>query len=136
MTVTALRTYIDPKYAMVPALANAVIGRGATLGVSSGYARILNAGDEFLGFAEEDIDMTGESSGAYKIRAVVSGRVKLDVTGVSAVTHVNDTVYATGTAGTAFTLTSTSNTAIGKVVEWLGGTSCWVQFEALSQQSI
>lgn len=136
MTVTALRDYIDPHYAMVPVLANAVIGRGAALGVSSGYARLLNAGDEFLGFAEEDFDATGESSGAYKVRAVVKGRVKLDVVGVNAATHINDTVYATGTTGNSFTLTSTSNTPIGKIVERISGTTCWVQFEALSQQSL
>lgn len=124
---TITRDYIAPRYGMVPVLANATPDKGEALGSSGGYGRELTAGDGFMGFAEEQCDATGESSGAIEIRAIVGGRVTIPVVGAS-VTSVGAAVYASGS--NAFTLTSASNSRIGKVLQWISGTTCLVEFAA------
>jgi len=129
MGVTAQRTYIAPRYKMVPALTAIEIGRGAAVSTTTaGYANELVAGEAFAGFAEEDIDTTGLASGAESIRVVSAGRVKLLVVGASAVSDIDAVVYAD--TSTTFTLTSTSNSRVGKVAEWLTGDYCWVEFKS------
>ena len=129
MAVTALRTYIGPRYKMSPVLTAITIGRGAAVSTTAaGYANELVAAEAFAGFAEEDIDSTGLASGATSIRLVASGRVKLLVVGASAVSDVDALVYAD--TSTTFTLTSTSNSRIGRVSEWITGDYCWVEFKS------
>ena len=68
------------------------------------------------------------------VRVRTRGRVILSVTGVTAVTDEGSTVYASD--DDTFTLTSTSNTAIGKVTRYISGTTVEVYFEAASFRSL
>ena len=124
----------DPLYNDVPCVATDIVYEGAACGLSSGYARPLVAADVFLGFAALKADNSAGSAGAINVRVQQRGTVELSVVGVSAVTDYGDTVYASD--DDTFTLTSTSNTAIGKIVRWISGTTCIVRFEAAAVQSL
>jgi hypothetical protein len=137
LTAGTVRNYEfneDPALTDLPMLTAVAAYKGSALGKSSGYARQLVAADVFLGFAEEDSDNTAGASGAKTIKARQKGFVQLSVVGVTAVTDQGATVYASD--GNTFTLTSTSNTAIGKVARWVSGTTVIVYFEAAALQSI
>lgn len=136
MAVTALRKYgPDLTYSMVPVLTNTTIGRGAAIGLdTNGFARELVAGDEFAGFAEEDIDTTGLASGDRRIRVVDSGTVQLAVAGATAPANYGEGVYAS--AVDTFTTTSTANSRVGKVSEWISGTTCWCVFQSDARLSL
>lgn len=58
----------------------------------------------------------------------------LSVTGVTGVGDVGTTVYASD--DDTFTLTSTSNTAVGKIARYISGTKVDVEYEADYAQSI
>lgn len=119
----------------VPVIADDIVYEGSAVGESSstGYGRPLVAGDTFLGFSNSKCDNAGGSAGAKNIRVRKKGTVKLAVTGAS-VASLGDTVYASD--DDTFTLTSTDNTAIGKVVRHVTSTICMVRFEAAQVRSI
>ena len=119
----------------LPVIASDIIYEGAAVGENgSGYFRPLVATDPFAGFAQSKADNSAGAAGAINVRVKTRGRVILAVTGVTAVTDEGSTVYAAD--DNDFTLTSTSNTAIGKVVRYISGTSVEVYFEAASFRSI
>jgi hypothetical protein len=62
------------------------------------------------------------------------GEIVLSVTGVASADDVGQTVYASD--DDTFTLTSTSNSSIGKVARWISGTTCVVYFEAVPVRSL
>jgi len=123
-----------PLYNDIPCVASDIVYEGSAVGLSSGYARPHAQGDEFCGFAISKVDNSSGSAGDKTVRVIQQGIVKADVVGASAVTHVNDAVYMSD--DDTFTLTSTSNTQIGKVVRWISGTTCMVSFQALAIQSV
>jgi len=119
----------------LPVIASDIIYEGAAVGENgSGYFRPLVATDPFAGFAQSKADNSAGAAGAINVRVKTRGRVILAVTGVTAVTDEGSTVYAAD--DNDFTLTSTSNTAIGKVVRYISGTRVEVYFEAASYRSI
>jgi len=126
----------DPAYNEVPAIASDIIYAGAAVGESSstGTGRPLVAGDNFLGFCIENCDNSAGAASAKLIKLRTRGTVKLAVTTVSSTADVGDTVYASD--DDTFTKASTSNTAIGKIVRWITGTTCMVEFEATYKRSI
>ena len=65
---------------------------------------------------------------------VSSTALGLTVATASAVTNNSETVYAS--ADGTFTLASASNSAIGKVVQWIVSTTCDVYFEGEIVKSI
>ena len=120
----------------VPIIANDTVFNGAAVGESSstGTGRPLVANDNFLGFAIERCVNEGGSASAKLIKVRDKGVVKLSVTSVSSTADVGDTVYASD--DDTFTKASTGNTAIGKIIRWISGTTCMVAFEATYKRSI
>ena len=119
----------------LPMIAADIIYEGAAVGDNgSGLARPLVATDPFLGFAERTADNSAGAASAKNVRVRTRGQVQLTVVGASSAADVSETVYASD--DDTFTLTSTSNTAIGKVSRWVSGTTCIVAFEALPFRSL
>ena len=135
LAVNAPRSFVLGEHQDLPVIASDIIYEGAAVGENgSGYFRPLVALDPFAGFAESKADNSAGAAGAINVRVKSKGRIILSVTGVTAVTDEGATVYAAD--DNDFTLTSTSNTAIGKVVRYISGTSVEVYFEAASYRSI
>lgn len=110
-------------------IANGIIYEGAAVGENGlGYARPLQAGDKFLGFAEQHIDNHTGAVGDKRVRVKTSGKVKLNISGV-AITDIGKSVFAAD--DNTFTLTQTSNSYIGKVCRFESSGVCMVVFEAL-----
>lgn len=123
-----------PVYNELPAVTADILYAGSAIGISSGYARPCTTSDEFAGFCVEKCDNSAGANGAKSVKVLGKGYVKLSVTGVSAVTHINDAVYLTD--DDVFTLTATGGLQIGKVFRWISGTTCIVYFEGLGSRSI
>lgn len=139
LTVNKKRTYEVNEDAVlndVDIIAADIVYEGAAVGESSssGTGRPLVAGDVFLGFCIAKTDNASGSASAKQIRVRQKGTVKLAVTGVSGVADVGATVYASD--DDTFTLSSTSNTAIGKIVRHVSSTTVMVRFEAAQVRSI
>lgn len=118
----------------LPVIAADIIYEGAAVGKSSGNARPLVAADVFLGFAVRKADNSDGVAGAINVKLQQEGDVELTVVGASAVTDEGAAVYADD--DNTFTLTSSSNSSIGKVKRWITGTTCLVHFQAASLRSI
>ena len=113
-----------------PVVADDKIFEGAAVGENgSGYARPLEAGDTFLGFAEEKVDNTDGAAGDINVRVLTKGKVELPVTGVSAITANNrPAVYASD--DDTFTTTATANSLIGYVSRFVSNGVAVVEFDA------
>lgn len=119
----------------LPAIANDIIYEGAAVGENgSGYFRPLVAADPFAGFALTRCDNSGGAAGDKNVHVRAKGTMVLSVVGVTAVTDEGSTVYASD--DDTFTLTSTSNSAIGKIIRHISGTQVVVAFEAASLRSL
>jgi len=112
-----------------PVAASEVIYEGAAVGENAaGYARALQAGDKFLGFAEFKADNTSGAAGAIRAEVKTKGRVRLTVVGSAITSNDRPAVYASDDG--TFTLTVGSNSKIGYVSRWISGTDCVVEFDA------
>jgi hypothetical protein len=120
----------------IPVIASDIIYQGAAVGESgtSGTARPLEGGDNFLGFATQQADNSTGSASDINVKVRQKGTVKLKVTGASGVTDLGDEVYAAD--DNDFTLTASGATQIGKVVRWISSTTCMVYFEGLQARSV
>jgi len=122
----------------LPVIANDIIYEGAAVGESSttGTFRPLAAGDNFAGFATRKADNTavGAAAGDVNVNVKQKGKIQLSVVGVTGVTDEGSTVYASD--DDTFTLSSTGNSAIGKIIRYVTGTTVIVAFEAVSRRSI
>lgn len=127
---------VDPAYCDVPVIASDIIYEGAMVGESSstGTARPLQAGDVFRGFAVRRADNSAGSASDINVRIRQRGVVRIPVTGVSGAADLGATVYASD--DDTATLSSTNNSAIGKIVRWESGTTCLVYFEGAQVRSI
>ena len=112
-----------------PVIAADIIYEGSAVGDNgSGYARPLTAADSFLGFAESQADNSAGAAGAETVRVKDRGKVVASVTGVTGVGDVGSSVYMSD--DDVFTLTSTSNSLVGKVVRYISGTQVVVAFKS------
>jgi len=118
----------------LPVLASTTIYEGAAVGLSSGYARGLVAGDSFQGFATKKADNSSGANAAINVRVKRKGTIQIPVTGVTAVTDVGSTVYAS--ADGTFTLTASGNSAIGKIIRYVTSTTVVVAFEGVAERSV
>lgn len=119
----------------LPMIANDIIYEGAAVGDNgSGLSRPLVAADPFLGIAIRRADNTGGAASAINVMVRQRGCIEVPVTGASSADDVGTAVYASD--DDTFTLTSSSNSAVGKVIRWVSGTTCVVYFEALQVRSI
>ncbi len=110
-----------------PMAAATTIYEGSAVGENgSGYARQLNAGDPFLGFAIEKAANAG-SAGDKNARVSARGRVVLPISGL-AVTDIGKQIYASD--GDTFTLTASTNSAIGRVIRFVSTGIGVVEYDA------
>lgn len=109
-----------------PVVGTDIIYEGAAVGLSGSFARPLVAGDRFLGFAEARADNATGAAGDVRVKVRPKGLVVLPVTGVDGSDDLGKAVYASD--DDTFTLTSTSNTLIGRVYRHVSGTTCVVDF--------
>jgi hypothetical protein len=116
-------------------IADDIIYEGAAVGESAtaGTARPLVAADVFLGFAFRKADNAGGLVSAIKVELVVMGVITLPITSV-ALANVGEPVYASD--DDVFTLASTGNSPVGKVVEVPATGTARVYFEAAAYRSI
>lgn len=129
------RAYEIGDYDDLPMIAADIIYEGAAVGDNgAGLARPLVAADPFLGFADRQADNAAGAASAVRVRVKKRGSIELTVVGAASADDVGATVYASD--DDTFTLTSTSNTAIGKVARWVSSTTCVVYFEAVQVRSI
>lgn len=126
-----------PDYNEVPIIAADTVFAGAAVGESStsGTGRPLQAGDTFKGFCVEKCENESGAAAAKNIKVLASGKVVLNVTGVDNLNDEGATVYASD--DDTFTLSSSGNSAIGKVERVIStsGTAL-VFFEADYRRSI
>lgn len=111
--------------------ASARIYQGSAVGDNgSGYARPLTAGDVFLGFSTStEYNNSSGSAGDLVAELVGEGIVHgVAVTGASAIDDVNEPVYLSDDG--TFTLSSSGNSLIGKVVGFNSSTSFDVFFQS------
>lgn len=112
-----------------PVIASDIIYRGAAVGENgSGYARPLQAGDRFLGFATETVDNSTGSAGDLNVRVLTRGRVELPISALAITANDRPAVYASD--DNAFTLTVGSNSLIGYVSRWVSTGVGVVEFDA------
>ena len=111
-----------------PVVAGDVIYEGAAVGDDgSGYARPLVADDPFRGFALQKADNSGGSNGDKYVRVRHKGRAKLNIASL-AITNVGASVYASD--DDTFTLTSTGNSYVGRVIRFVSTGVGIVEFDA------
>lgn len=103
------------------------IYRGSLVGLSSGYARALVAGDPFAGVAYEEVNNTG-ADGAAEVQVITSGEFELTGSGFSQAT-VGSVIYASDD-GTV-TTTSTSNSKIGRCTRYISATKIAVLIDPI-----
>lgn len=112
----------------VPVKASTSIYEGAAVGMTSGYARGLVAGDAFVGFAERKADNSAVATdGAIYCRVISKGLIQLTISSV-AVTDIGSPVYAS--ADGTFTLTKGPNSYIGVVYRYVTTDTAIVAFIA------
>lgn len=126
LTTATARTYLQGDLEDLPVKAASAIYEGSAIGFTAGYHRHLAAGDEFAGFALQDVASQTNDGDAY-VRVRTRGRIVLTITSV-AVTDIGKPVYATD--GNAFTLTASTNAHIGRVVGVYGTNLAIVAFDA------
>lgn len=114
----------------LPVLASTTIYEGSAVGLSSGYARALVAGDAFMGFARRKAVESTAVNGAVNVDVVTKGILKATITSV-AVTDVGSSVYMS--ADGTFTLTKGSNSWVGLVYRYVTTNTCMVAFIASGQ---
>lgn len=120
MALTANRDvkyYVSQEQIVIPVDDNIVIYKGAFVGRnrSTGYARGLVAGDEFLGVAIEQVDNTisGHTAGGLSVKLQQQVDIVHTLTGV-AQADIGKEAYAS--ADDTLTLTPTGNSRIGRIV--------------------
>jgi hypothetical protein len=117
LSASKVRDYELDDINELPVIGADTIYEGAAVGNNgSGYARPLQGGDTFLGFAEETVDNEDGSDGDKRVRVKSKGKVKLPISGL-AVGDLGSTVYASD--DDTFTLTSTDNSEIGSVYRFV-----------------
>jgi hypothetical protein len=113
LTANANRTFELGDINEYPLAANAVVYEGAAIGNNgAGFARPLQAGDPFLGFADRSANNTSGSAGAATVRTKFRGLIRLAVTGLVQ-SSLGALVYASDDG--TFTMTASTNTPVGRV---------------------
>lgn len=129
LAVDKPRTYQLGDLAHYPMIAADIIYEGAAVGENgSGYARPLQAGDRFLGFALEHCDNSAGSAGDKSVRVRTKGYAELPIASLAITANDRPRVYASD--DDTFTLTATSNSLIGTVAQWVETGVGVVEFDA------
>jgi len=116
--MTALATDVNRNYELgdinqVPVKSSSIIYQGAAVGGnSSGYARPIQNGDKFFGFADEHIDNSSGLDGDKTVRVRKRGAILLDISNI-ALGDIGKSVYATD--DNTFTLSNANAVYIGQI---------------------
>lgn len=122
------RTYEGEGFNHLPVVAADIIYEGAAVGENgSGYARPLQAGDPFRGFAVDLVDNSDGGAGGKNVKVRERGLIELSVASV-AIGDVGKAVYASD--DDTFVLTQGSNSRIGYVRRFVSTGVCIVAFAA------
>ena len=121
------RAYEQGDINVLPVAASQTIYEGSAVGLSSGYARALVAGDEFQGFCVEKVVNAVATNGAASVKVRDKGKMQVTLTGV-AVTNVGDAVYMSDDG--TFTLDDSGNSLIGKVHRYVSSNTCVIEFKS------
>jgi len=120
-------TFIRGEQSQAPVKGSTTIYEGGMLGLTSGYARELVAGDLFLGHALEYIDNSSGSDGDLQVK-IMRGTYRLQVTlSDVAITDVGSRVFAS--ADDTLTLTPGSNSMVGVVARYVTTDTAIVEFQ-------
>lgn len=132
MTTLAIakpRAYGEGLFEEYPVIAADIIYEGAAVGENgSGYARPLQAGDVFLGFAQQTVDNTAGAAGAKRVKVRQRGSIELPVGSLAITANDRPAVYASD--DDTFTLTASSNSLIGYVSRFVSSGVGIVEFDA------
>jgi len=121
-----------------PVLENTLVETHNAVGVdSNGYARALQAGDVFVGFARETADnRIGDHkpglSGEINVQVKAKGQVVADIAGLTVSDNNQTKVYMSDE--NTFTLSSSGNTLIGFVSSFRSTGVGIVEFDSSLQQ--
>lgn len=121
------RIHYHGDYGEHPMVSDDIIYEGSAVGLASGLARPLNAGDIFAGFADEHADNAAGAGSARRVRVRRRGVVQLPVTS-AAITDIGKAVFASD--DDTFTYTQSTNTYIGRVVAWVATGFVLVAYDA------
>ncbi len=102
--------YVDSELRSYKMAAGARVYKGGLVGLSSGYARALVAGDQCVGIAYEEANNAGGAAGATSVRVFTQGDFSHALSG-AALTNIGDAVYAS--ADDTLTLTASGNSLAG-----------------------
>lgn len=128
-TADVVRDFQQGELEDYPVIASDIIYEGSAVGENgSGYARPLEAGDAFLGFAVSKADNSAGAAGAINVRVRKRGNVKLAVDSLAITDNDRVAVYASD--DNTFTKTSTSNSKIGYVSRFVSSGVGVVEFFA------
>ncbi len=116
------------KIETLPVAASTTIYEGAAVGMNAGYARPLQAGDVYAGFAQRTVDNSAGAAGDLSVQSYRDGDVHLTVDAVDVTDNQRTAVYASD--DNTFTKTETSNSKIGWVSRVIETNKACVQFEA------
>ena len=123
------RDFFLGEMAEYPVIASDIIYEGAAVGENaSGYARPLAAADPFLGFAQRTVDNSTGAAGAKNVVVKRKGVIKLPISSLAITANDRPKVYASD--DDTFTLTATSNSLIGTVLQWVETGYAYVEFDA------
>lgn len=112
-----------------PVVASDIIYQGAAVGEdTNGYARPLQGGDKFLGFAQATADNSAGSAGDVRVAVWTRGKVQLPVASLAITANDRPAVYASD--DDTFTLVSTDNSFIGTISRWVSTGIGVVEFDA------
>lgn len=126
LSAALARTYVQGDIEDLQVAASVAIYEGSAIGLVSGYARQLAAGDKFQGFALSDV-ASQAAAGDERVRVRTKGRIVLTVSSV-AVTDIGKPVFASD--GATFTLTQSTSSHIGRVADVYGTNLALVEFDA------
>lgn len=123
------RAYAIGDLADHPVLTNIDILEGCAVGDNgAGYARKLNAGDKFLGFALRRANNNPGASGAINCQVRSRGAIQLVVTG-AVITDLGQPVYASD--DDTFVFTPTGNSFIGFTRQFVSAGVMIVEYDAV-----
>lgn len=133
LAVDAPMTKVEGILGSIPIIANDIVFEGAMVGDNgAGYGRPLVAGDKFFGHAITKYDntatgMTGAAGAAGDLNiSCFTGRYRLVVPLVAAITDVGQPVYASDDA--ALTLVAPANSYVGVITRYVSATKMEVEF--------
>lgn len=116
--------------------ASTTVYEGAALSSgANGFVHGVAAGEDFRGFAEEEVDNSAGTNGDKDLLVSGEGEVLLVVTGVDGIDDEGKTVYASDDG--TFSLTDGgTDVPIGKVTRHVSGTQCFVAYQGVEFRSL